>query len=300
MRIAIRWLRKLWHLSGSTRLAAILLAALLLTSLLASLFPQMPAKPASQDTQGAWLEAAALRYGKATASLYALGLFDVYHTPWFLVLLAALLFNIFACTVQRLPRLWRICTERRSWTQAGTLVSHVAAMLLLVTVVARPALGWQENGVILSPGQVYPIGHGQAFAVEAGLLAVDRYPDGQPRDYRVPLTILADTSPVLTQTVRLNHPLTFRGVTFYLQSYEPAGQYTVWQVSHDPTFGLAIGLAGLFLAGTVMWLWAPQQRSRLLAAGQKAVMAATAGSDGSGLPAGERTGAGSPGGKADG
>jgi ResB-like family len=292
-----RWLRSVWHLLGSTRLAAILLAALLFAALLASLFPQMPAEPAAQES---WLAAAALRYGQATGLLHALGFFDVYHAPWFLALLAALLFNLFTCTIQRLPRLWRGHAERRLWVQAGTLVSHMAAMLLLVTVVARPALGWQENGVILPPGQVYSVGHGRAFAVQAGSLAVDRYPDGQPRDYQVPLTILAGTSPVVTQVVRLNHPLTFRGVTFHLQSYGPAGQYTVWQVSHDPTFGLATGLAGLLLAGTVISLWVPQQRFRPQAEGQKAGMAATAVSGDSGFPTGERAEACDPGDEADG
>jgi cytochrome c biogenesis protein ResB len=300
MRIVIRWLRKLWHLLGSTRLAAILLAALLLASLLASFFPQMPAGPAARDPQGPWLATAALRYRQATGLIQALGLFDAYHAAWFLALLAALLLSTLACTVQRLPRLWRICTEQGRWAQAGTVVSHAAALLLLAAVIAGPVLGWQESGVVLSPGQVYSVGHGQRFAVQAGPLAVDRYPDGHPKDYRVPLTILVDASPVMTRTVHLNHPLTFRGVAFHLQSYRPAEQATVWQVSHDPTFGLAIGLGGLFLAGTVISLWVPQPRRWLQAGGHKAGIAATAASDDSDLPAGARAEACGRGGKADG
>jgi cytochrome c biogenesis protein ResB len=385
-----RLLRSLWRGAGSTRLGLILLAALLLGSLLASLLPEMPADPPAQEP---WLAAAELRFGPATALFRSLGLFDAFHTIWFRVLLAALLLNTLACTIQRLPRLRRALTtpptvvrpanfylgfahraewpvaspaaaqaevrqglarrryrvyaeqseeaahlyaERGRWSHAGTLLSHVAALLLIVAVAARPLLGWQESGVILLPGQVHPVGHGYDFAVQAGDLAVEYHPDGQPRGYRVPLTALAGDAPLQTHTVRANSPFSFRGVAFHLQGYGPAarvetpartvdlafaggqvqeaalpetgltlrvayqsaeeglfvealdaggallgsgvvadgqqievagtpvtlalGHYTVWQVSHDPTFGLAQGAGGLLLLGAVVSLWMPYRR----------------------------------------
>lgn len=403
MGMATRLWHNLWRALGSVRLAAVLLAALLLASLIASLLPQMPADPATLEP---WLVAVALRYGHATSLLYALGLFDAYHAPWFLALLAALLLNTLACTLQRLPRLWRrlirrptiirpdafygslahraewpvptlqhglaaaqevlarrryrartergagavyLYAERGRWSQIGTLVSHATALLLAVVVVARPALGWQETGVMLLPGQVHAIGHGRDFYVRAGPLTVERYPNGQPRDYRVPLAVLAGNSPPMTRTVRINHPLTFQGVAFHLQGYGPAARattpertfdlafagaqaqevmlpdsgltlrvayqpqgetlfveafdsdgallgsgsvtggdqievrgtpitfvlsrYTVWQVSHDPTFGPAVGAAALLLVAALVSLWVPHWRLWLQLDGQKAHMA---------------------------
>jgi len=390
MSTATRLLHNLWRALGSTRLAAILLAALLLASLLASSFPQMPANPAVHER---WLAAVALRYGHATRLLRALGLFDAYRAPWFLALLATLLLNTLACTLQRWPRLWRalsrrpiavrpdafylrfahraewpvpsladglravqnrlagrryriqaeqrqgiayLYAERGRWGRAGTLVSHVAALLLALLLVARPALSWQESEVILLPGQARTVGHGRDSAVRAGPLTIDRYPGGEPRDYRVPLVVLVGASPTMTRTVRINHPLTFRGVAFHLQAYGPAARvttpertfdlafvagqaqevaladpgltlrvavqpegtaffveaidangsllgsgavadgqqvevqgtpitftlsrYTVWQVSHDPTFGPAVGAAALLLAGALISLWVPYRR----------------------------------------
>jgi len=385
MGTATRPLHNLWRALGSTRLAAILLAAALLVSSLASLFPQMPADPAAYEP---WLAAVTSRYGRTTRLLSALGLFDAYHAPWFLALLAALLLNTLACTLQRLPRLWRTLSrrpvivrpdtfyqgtahraewpmsslldglaaaqeglarrryrvhikkdkgivylhaERGRWGHVGSLVSHVAALLLALAVIARPALGWQETDVALLPRQVRAIGHGRDFAVRAGPLTAEYHPDGQPRDYRVPLAVLADASPTMTHTVRINHPLAFRGVAFHLQGYGPAvrlttaertfdlaftssqahevtlteagltlqvayqpkgdvlfvealdtdgvllgsgavadgqqievrgtpitfalSRYTVWQVSHDPTFGPSVGAAALLLAAAVVSLW---------------------------------------------
>jgi cytochrome c biogenesis protein len=400
-----RLLHNLWRALSSTRLAAILLAAVLLASLLASLFPQMPTYPAAHE---AALAAVTLRYGPLTSLLHALGLFDVYHAPWFLALLVALVLNTLACTLDRLPRLWRLLSrspivvqpeafylrfarraewpvsslpdglaaaqdsltrrryrihaehktevaylhaERGRWSQAGTLVSHVTAFLLILAVIARPALGWQEAGVILLPGQVRAIGHGRDLAVRAGPLTVERHPGGQPRNYRVPLAVLVDASPAMTRTVRLNHPLTCRGVAFHLQGYGPAAQvtmpegrfdlaftglqaqelalpdaglrlrvayqpqgetlfvealdtagallgsgtvadgqqvevqerpitfvlsqYTVWQISHDPTFGLAVGSAALLLVGMLVSLWVPHRRLWLRLDAQGAQMVGT-------------------------
>jgi cytochrome c biogenesis protein len=285
-------LRNLWRFLGSIRLAAILLAALLLASLLAGLLPQMPTDPTVRET---WLAAVRLRLRGATGLLYALGLFDAYHAPWFLALVAALLLNTLLCTLQRLPRLWASLTrapqvarpeafyqssarratclvpagqdglsvaqevlarhryrafvqddemagiihlyaERGRWARAGTLISHTAALLLLLAVLLRPGLTWTESGVALFPGREHAVDRQPGLTVRAGQLAIDLHPDGQPRDYRVPLAILVDASPVLTRTVRLNHPLTFHGIAFHLQGYGPAAQVAAPEGRFDLAF----------------------------------------------------------------
>jgi cytochrome c biogenesis protein len=424
MNRATGWLRALWRILGSSRVAAILMAALLLASLLGNLFPQMPVPSApgwttaerveylgAPTARQSWLAAAALRYGTATGLLHSLGLFDAYHAPWFLVLLSVLLLNTLVCTIQRLPRLWRLLVQpptivrpeafyrgfahRAEWpvpslqagvdvaqhalaqrrykvhieydtpghcaniyaergrrAQVSTLVGHTAALLLVIAVVARRAVGWQETGVMLLPGQIRSIGHDQSFSVQAGDPTTDRYPDGQPGRYAVPLTILVDSSPALTHTVRINHPVTYRGVAFHLQGYGPAARlsapegtfdltfndvqtrqvalpeagfslraayqpeedtlfvealaedgsllgsgsvgdgqeleirgtpitfsltrYTTWQLSHDPTFGPALGLGGLLLLAALISLWVPYQRIWLRLDDQRIQMVAIA------------------------
>jgi cytochrome c biogenesis protein len=407
-----RVLRILWRALGSTQLAAIMLAVLLVALALASLFPRLPVDLGARES---WLAAATLRYGTLTSLLRTLGLFDAYRTPWFLALLAALLLNTLVCTMQRLPRLWQslvksapiarpvafyegfahhaewpvssladglaaaqavlaahryrhriegdeeaacvsIHAERSRWAQASTAVSHIAALLLLSAVLLRPALAWQETGVTLLPGQSYSTGHGRDFSVKSGPILIERHANGQPRDLRVPLTVVADATPVVTRIVRINHPLTFHGVAFHLRDYGPAAQvtapegtfpvafsgdqtqeitlpeaglvlrtalqasqedlfvealtpdgvvlgsgrvsdgeqltvqgvpvtfalssYTVWQVSHDPTFGLAVGAAGLLLAGTLTSLWVPRRRLWLRIDARKAQMVGSGTFDG--------------------
>ena len=196
---------------------------------------------------------------------------------------------------------------------------------------------------MLLPGQAYSPARNPTLTVEAGQLTIERHPEGQPRNYRIPLAIEVDGSQVASQAVRINHPLTIRGIAFHLQSYGPAAQvttpeqtynmpfaggltqevalpeagarlrmtyqpemvsrnelekatlfveattdegallgsgtvadgdeivvqgtpvtfslgyYTTWQISHDPTFGLAVAAASLMLAGLLVPLWLSQR-----------------------------------------
>ena len=218
--------------------------------------------------------------------------------------------------------------ERGRWSQAGTIVGHFAAVLLAIAVACRPALGWHEGNLTLLPGEVYRIGHGYDLEVRAGKL-------GTGDQFGVPLAVLTGTSPV-TETVRINQPLTFGGIAFHLQGYGPAvriaapegtfaaaftgsqsqqvtlpeaaltlrvahrpedstlfvealtaggalvgsgsvahsqeieiegipiafspTEFTVWQVSRDPTFAVAVASAALLLAAIVISLWVPYRR----------------------------------------
>ena len=275
-----RLLRRAWRALGSTQLAAILMAALLLATLAASLFPQMPGDPAARE---AWLSAVALRFHGATRLLSSLGLFGVYHSPWYVALLAGLLASTVVCTLQRLPRLWRSLTrppaithpdafyeafsrrrewphasleagmaaaqavllqhgyrvrtegaeaercahvqgERGRWAQGGTILTHLAALLLMAAVMARPALSQQVTSVTLLPGQRQRLELPRDLVVETGPLVLKRTASGEPRDFQAPLTIIEAGAPVASQTVRVNHPLTYRGTAFYLQGYGPAVQ----------------------------------------------------------------------------
>lgn len=218
--------------------------------------------------------------------------------------------------------------ERGRWSQVSTLVSHAVAMLLVIAVVCRPAFGWQESNLTLLPGEGTRIGHGTSLDIRAGQLITEP-------QLGASLAVWADTS-AISYTVRINHPLTFRGVTFHLQGYGPAVQitspegifgaaisgsqaeqvtlpeagltlrvahrpeegalfvevlaadgallgsgnvapgqeidiegipiafsltnYTVWQVSRDPTFGPAVVSAVLLLGAVVISLWVPYRR----------------------------------------
>ncbi|MGA9347661.1 MAG: cytochrome c biogenesis protein ResB [Anaerolineae bacterium] len=276
------YLRRLWRFFGSLKLAVILLIAVTVVSLLGTLFPQLaPEVVGDPQTSVRWLAMAREKYG-ARAGLYeTLGLFDVYHSPWFILLITALILNTLVCTINRLKATWRaisarprlvmsdafyertpcraslalaqeagaadavrqalarrhyrvlaeeqegaayLYADRNRWARLGTLITHLSVALIVLGFAWSQGWGWRERAVALGPGELYQVGHGNSFLVRCDGFEVERYPGGLPKDYRARLTILQGGSEVISKIVRVNDPLSYQGVGFYLSSYGPAAR----------------------------------------------------------------------------
>ncbi len=97
---------RLWDFLASRRVAVILLLLVLLLTLAGLVVPQQPAE-LDEAGRKAWQEVMQERYGPAWETYEALGLSDLFHTPLFWALAAALLLNTLACTLDRSGRLLR-------------------------------------------------------------------------------------------------------------------------------------------------------------------------------------------------
>jgi cytochrome c biogenesis protein len=306
-----------WRTLSSMRLAVILLLALAFLLLVGTLIPQLPTDP---QAQAQWLTTAEERFGGLALLYKQLGLFDIYHSPGFLLLLLALVLNTLVCTWERakdawiatkrpprrlsdgalrsLPdhasfadeirssgsrpdvlerinralrrrlyrvRLWPeegatyLYAERNSLARWGTVVTHVGFLLLLAGALVSVRWGWREEELLLAPGQRQEVGHGLTFQLGNEGFEVERYADGLPKDYRGQVAVWEGGRQVLRRTIRVNEPLMYQGVSFYLASYVQ-DRYMVLKAVHDPGFYPVI-LASLFLlAGLVTRFYFPWQR----------------------------------------
>ncbi|MCJ7471884.1 MAG: cytochrome c biogenesis protein ResB [Actinobacteria bacterium] len=98
----VQWL---WRLFSSVRLAVILILIITALSLLGALLVQVPSEIAS-DPQAYynWIDTVARsKVGVWTPFLSALRLFNVFSSPWFIIVSALLMLNIFICSLNR----WR-------------------------------------------------------------------------------------------------------------------------------------------------------------------------------------------------
>lgn len=98
--------RRFWNFLASRRMAVVLLLLILLLALASLVVPQRPAELDAAGLQ-AWQEGMRERYGPAWETYEALGLTDLFHTPLFWALAAALFLNTLACTLDRMGRLLR-------------------------------------------------------------------------------------------------------------------------------------------------------------------------------------------------
>lgn len=95
------FLQALWDFFCSLKLAISLLILLAATSIIGTIIPQGPPPPEYLQT-----------ISETKQKLYqALGFFDMYHSWWFILLLYLFTVNIVACSIKRLPRVWKMISE---------------------------------------------------------------------------------------------------------------------------------------------------------------------------------------------
>jgi cytochrome c biogenesis protein len=124
--------------------------------------------------------------------------------------------------------------RKNRFARLGTLISHGALVLVALGALWSSRSAWREAGVILGPGETYDVGHGHDFQVRHEGFRIEMYPDGQPKDYLSHLVVLERGAETMDKTIRVNDPLTYRGVSFYLSSWGPALRVRGWDSTGRP------------------------------------------------------------------
>lgn len=101
---------KVWKFFASLKFAIVIFALISLTSIIGTVLEQQ-AEPAKN------IQVLSKFFGESLApDLYSilekLGFMDMYRSWWFLILLILFSVNIAICSVDRLPRMWKIVREQ--------------------------------------------------------------------------------------------------------------------------------------------------------------------------------------------
>lgn len=94
-------IESVWEFFCSLKLSIALLIGLAITSIIGTVVPQGNIPPEYLQT-----------ISESKFKLYqSLSFFDMYHSWWFMLLLYMLTVNLVACSIKRLPRVWKIVSE---------------------------------------------------------------------------------------------------------------------------------------------------------------------------------------------
>jgi cytochrome c biogenesis protein len=106
--MARKLLKRSWHFLTQLEVAALLLLLVLLLAALGSCFPQLsPPVAADAGRLAAWQTGVRARFGSLTNGLAAVGLFNWFRSPLFVVAVGLLAVASLACTLDRWGRVWR-------------------------------------------------------------------------------------------------------------------------------------------------------------------------------------------------
>lgn len=118
--------------------------------------------------------------------------------------------------------------EKGRWSRLMVYGVHLSVLVVLVGALMGSLLGFKgfmnlsegqaSDEVVISGGQ-QPVMRQLPFIVKCEDFDVSFYDTGAPKEFRSDLTIIEDGKEVLKQSIIVNDPLTYKGVTFYQSSY---------------------------------------------------------------------------------
>jgi len=126
----------------------------------------------------------------------------------------------------------------------GSDVVHLGLLVILAGGLAS-GLGGRRADLALIEGQTADVPHA-AFRVRLDKFETEFYPGGGVKDWKSTVTVLENGAPVLTRIVEVNHPLSYRGFSFYQTSYgwdwQSPRLELLMKKSGDPAFSRAVPL----------------------------------------------------------
>jgi len=116
--------------------------------------------------------------------------------------------------------------EKGRFSHLGVYLVHLSVLIILIGSIVGSLFGFEAyvnipegeaiNKVRLRKSQAFqPLG----FEVRCDRFTVEFYDNGAPKEYRSDLAFLQNGKEALQGPLLVNHPVTFRGITFYQASY---------------------------------------------------------------------------------
>ena len=126
-------------------------------------------------------------------------------------------------------------THRGAWTRLAVYTVHISILIILAGALIGTYAGFKayvflpegrSTSQIFLQGTREPVPLGYDLWCE--LATTTRYPDGSVQEYRANLMVDdRETGTQHHQSVTVNHPMSFRGVSFYLGEFYPLEEYLV-------------------------------------------------------------------------
>jgi cytochrome c biogenesis protein len=124
--------------------------------------------------------------------------------------------------------------EKGRYSHFGVYLVHLSILVIVTGALVGSFFGFEayvnilegdktDTVILRKNGQPLRLG----FQVRCDKFNVEFYESGAPKEFRSELTFLNDGKEVDTRSVLVNHPVDFRGVTFYQSSYGNAPGRTV-------------------------------------------------------------------------
>jgi cytochrome c biogenesis protein len=129
---------------------------------------------------------------------------------------------------------WGFVAQKRRWGNWGSIITHISFVILILGALIGSLTGF-KGFFMAGEGDTVPI---RGIEVNKGKInenfsikinsAEDRILENGERDnWYTDLSVLEGGKEVARETISVNHPMTYKGVTFYQASYASGAKFTV-------------------------------------------------------------------------
>jgi len=142
-----------------------------------------------------------------------------------------------------------IFAQKGAWTRFGVYIVHLSILVILLgAVIGSPTFAkkvlnkpkFAFKGSIMIPESrqteyIYSLPGGEkidlGFAVRCNFFTIEYYSNGMPKTYLSKVSVLENGKPVVLANgttewdLKVNKPLTYKGITFYQSSYQPYSDF---------------------------------------------------------------------------
>lgn len=135
--------------------------------------------------------------------------------------------------------------QKGGWTRFGVYLVHTSILIILFGAVigsstfARNILHKPDfafKGSIMIPETqkadfIYSFQSGEkidlGFTIKCNFFTIEYYANGMPKTYLSQATVFENNEEIVTTDIKVNTPLTYKGITFYQSSYQPFTDFVV-------------------------------------------------------------------------
>jgi cytochrome c biogenesis protein len=140
--------------------------------------------------------------------------------------------------------------DRFRWGPFGTVMAHLSFVIIVLGVFLTETTGFKDQAFTAPVGEKVAVGHATGLSVESKSFTDTYYEDGAPKDYVSDIILYKDGAQVERKMLRMNHPMTQDGVSFYLSSFGLAASMKVTDAAGKTLYGKSVPLAWTSEDGT--------------------------------------------------
>jgi cytochrome c biogenesis protein len=132
--------------------------------------------------------------------------------------------------------------DRFRWGPFGTVMAHLSFILIVIGVMLSGSTGFKDTQFTAPVGTRVPVGHNSGLSLEAQSFNATYYDDGSPKDYSSEIVLYKGDRIVETKTLRVNHPMSFGGISFYQSFFGIAASMKVVDAAGKEVFNAGVPL----------------------------------------------------------